>query len=67
MEAIQDYPTAPCEECGIPLELDTTPIKFDKAHLCGPCRRQLAREKWEEPTLNWKSHEALKSRGSRDW
>jgi hypothetical protein len=61
----QDYPTAPCEECHIPLELDTTP-KPNKAHLCGSCRRQLAREKWEEPTLNWKSHEALKSRGSRD-
>lgn len=44
----EDAPTAPCEECGIPLELDTTPIKFDKAHLCGPCRRQLAREKWAE-------------------
>jgi hypothetical protein len=63
----QDYPTAPCEECRVPVELDTTPRKSDKAHLCGSCRLRLAREKYDEPTINWKSLEALKSRGSRDW
>lgn len=62
-----DTPTAPCEECHIPIELDTTPRKTDKAHLCGSCRRQLSREKWEEPTLNWKSQEARRVSGSRDW
>lgn len=47
-ESHADTPTAPCEECRIPLELDMNPYKPHRAHLCGACRRQLAREKWAE-------------------
>lgn len=65
-QTCEDAPTAPCEECHVPLELDISIATADRPptrsqrHLCASCRRDQDREKWLDK-------DDIRIRGGRTW